>query len=435
MPNGGPALLFDGIAGFPKGFRILTNANNSIRRFACTSFLKDCFSVKDAIQAWRKLTTKLGTMPPVEVQNGPITENMIEAPHIDLDLFPTPKWHSHDGGRYIGTGDVVITSDPESDRVNLGTYRMMIVNKDTLAGWISHGKHAALHRQKYFDRGKPCPVVVSCGHHPLFLLAGASGIREDLTELEIVGSVIGRGVEVVRGRYTGLPIPAQAEIAIEGEFSLTETVMEGPFGEWTGYYASPSRAEPIIKVKAIYFRNDPIILGSPPSKPNPSNIQNRIQRSIAIEDHLKSCGLPGIKGVWLHEPGGTRYLLAISIKQNYPGHAKQVAMAALGSKNSNYVGRFVIVVDDDIDVTDLNDVLWAASTRCDPKEAISIIDGFWTSPLDPAIPWEIKKTSSRAVIDACWPYERLPNVPQSCNITPEHRQQMQKKWKLSDSQA
>ena len=167
--------------------------------------------------------------------------------------------------------------------------------------------------------------------------------------------------------------------------------MEGPFGEWTGYYASPSRAEPIIKVKAIYFRNDPIILGSPPSKPSPSNIQNRIQRSIAIEDHLKSCGLPGIKGVWLHEPGGTRYLLAISIKQNYPGHAKQVAMAALGSKNSNYVGRFVIVVDDDIDVTDLNDVMWAASTRCDPKEAISIIDGFWTSPLDPAIPWEVKK--------------------------------------------
>jgi 4-hydroxy-3-polyprenylbenzoate decarboxylase len=105
-------------------------------------------------------------------------------------------------------------------------------------------------------------------------------------------------------------------------------------------------------------------------------------------------------------------------------------MAALGSKNSNYVGRFVIVVDDDIDVTDLNDVMWAASTRCDPKEAISIIDGFWTSPLDPAIPWEVKKTSSRAVIDACWPYERLPNVPQSCNITPEQKEQMQKKWKL-----
>jgi 4-hydroxy-3-polyprenylbenzoate decarboxylase len=434
LPNGGPALLFDQIVGFPKGFRILTNANNSIGRFACTSFIKDCFSVKDAIHSWRKLTGKLTAMPPVEIQEGPITENIIEAPDIDLDLFPTPKWHSHDGGRYIGTGDVVITSDPETGRVNLGTYRMMIVNQNTLAGWIAQGKHAAQHRQRYFERGKPCPVVVSCGHHPLFLLAGASGIREDLTELEIVGSIVGHGVEVIRGRHTGLPIPAQAEIAIEGEFSPTETVMEGPFGEWTGYYASPSRAEPIIKVKAIYFRNDPILLGSPPSKPSPSNIQNRIQRSIAIEDHLKSCGLPGIKGVWLHQPGGTRYLLAISIKQNYPGHAKQVAMAALGGKNSNYVGRFIIVVDDDIDVTDLNDVLWAASTRSDPKEAISIIDGFWTSPLDPAIPWEVKKTSSRAVIDACWPYERLPNVPKSCNITPEHKEHMQKKWKLSDPQ-
>jgi UbiD family decarboxylase len=431
LAGGGPALLFDQIVGFPKGFRILTNANNSIRRFACTSAIKNCHSVGDAIQSWRELSKKFKPTPPIEVQNGPVTENVVEGPNIDLNIFPTPKWHAHDGGRYIGTGDVVITSDPDSGKINLGTYRMMIVSKDRLAGWIANGKHAALHRDKYFERGKPCPVVVSCGHHPLYLLAGASGLRQDLTELDIVGSIAQRSVEVVRGRHTGLPIPANAEIAIEGEFSSQETVEEGPFGEWTGYYASPSRAEPIIKVKALYFRNQPIILGSPPSKPSPSNIQNRIQRSIAIEDHLLSCGLPGIKGVWLHQPGGTRYFLAISIKQNYPGHAKQIAMAALGSKNSNYLGRFVIVVDDDIDVTDLNDVLWAVSTRCDPKDAISIIDGFWTSPLDPAIPWESKKTSSRAVIDACWPYERLPNVPKSCNISPDQKAEMQKKWKLS----
>jgi len=430
LPNGGPALLFDEIDGFPKGFRILTNANNSIRRFACTSFLERCFSVKDAIRSWRQLTRTLGPTPPVEVKSGPITENVVEGPNIDLSIFPTPKWHGHDGGRYIGTGDVVITSDPDTGKVNLGTYRMMIISRDAMAGWISNGKDAALHRDKYFERGKPCPVVVSCGHHPLYLLAGASGMRQDLTELDIVGSITGRGVEVVRGRYTGLPIPANSEIAIEGEFLPHETVPEGPFGEWTGYYASPSRAEPILKVKTLYFRNGPIILGSPPSKPNSSNIQNRIQRSIAIEDHLLSCGLPGIKGVWLHQPGGTRYFLAISIKQNYPGHARQVAMAALGVRNSNYLGRFVVVVDDDIDVTDLNDVLWAVSTRCDPKEAISIVDGFWTSPLDPAIPWETKKTSSRAVIDACWPYERLPTVPKSCNITPEEKERMQRKWNL-----
>ena len=430
MANGGPALLFDRIIGFPSGFRILTNANNSIRRFSCTSGFEECLSIRDAIQSWRRLTTSLKSMPPVEVEDGPVTENVVEGSNIDLSIFPTPQWHAYDGGRYIGTGDVVITTDPVSGKVNLGTYRMMIIGKNTLAGWIANGKHAALHREKYFEQGKPCPVVVSCGHHPLYLLAGASGMRQDLSELDIVGSIAGRAVEVIRGRHTGLPIPANSEIAIEGEFLPNETVIEGPFGEWTGYYASPSRAEPILKVKSLYFRNDPIILGSPPSKPSPSNIQNRIQRSIAIEDHLLSCGLPGIKGVWLHQPGGTRYFLAISIKQNYPGHAKQVAMSALGGKNSNYLGRFVVIVDDDIDVTDLNDVLWAVSTRCDPKDAISIIDGFWTSPLDPAIPWETKKTSSRAVIDACWPYERLPNVPKSCNITAEEKEQMQKKWKL-----
>ena len=140
------------------------------------------------------------------------------------------------------------------------------------------------------------------------------------------------------------------------------------------------------------------------------------------------CGIPGIKGAWLHLPGGTRYLLAISIKQQYPGHTKHVAMAVLGSKNSNYVGRFVIIVDEDIDVTDLNDVLWAVCTRCDPKDQLTIIDGFWTAPLDPVISSNITRTTSRAIIDACWPYERLNDVPKSCSLSSEEKDGVLKKW-------
>ncbi len=428
MSDGGPALLFDEIEGYPKGFRILTNANNSLRRFSYSSCIEECTSIRESVQNWRRLLGKLRQVPPVEVPSGPILENVLEGGDVDVDLFPTPLWHPHDGGRYIGTGDAVITRDPEHGQINLGTYRIMTVGRDRLVGSIARGKHGDVHCKKYFDKGLPCPVVISVGHHPLYLLAGAAGLRDDLSELDIIGSIFGHSVEVVSGRHTGLPIPADAEIAIEGELSPTETMMEGPFGEWTGYYATPAKPVPIIKVKAIYFRNDPIILGSPPSRPSPSNLQNRILRSIGIEDHLRMCGIPGIKGAWLHLPGGTRYLLAISIKQQYPGHTKQVAMAVLGSKNSNYVGRFVIIVDEDIDVTDLNDVLWAVCTRCDPKDQLTIIDGFWTAPLDPVITSNITRTTSRAIIDACWPYERLNDVPKSCSLSSEEKDGVLKKW-------
>jgi 4-hydroxy-3-polyprenylbenzoate decarboxylase len=138
--------------------------------------------------------------------------------------------------------------------------------------------------------------------------------------------------------------------------------------------------------------------------------------------------VPGITGAWLHLPGGSRYFFAISIKQQYVGHARQVAMSVLGMRQSNYAGRFVVVVDDDIDVTDINDVLWAVCTRCDPKIGMSIIDGFWSSALDPAVPIDSGRTASRMVIDACWPFERLPNVPKTCFIRPEQKDEMLKKW-------
>jgi 4-hydroxy-3-polyprenylbenzoate decarboxylase len=427
--GGGPALLFDDIVGYPRGFRILTNVNNSVRRLSCSSFLADCDSMPDLVQGWRRIIRELRAVPPVDVGEGPILENVHEGSDIDLEIFPTPRWHPNDGGRYIGTGDAIITRDPDTGRINVGTYRMMLAGKNSLVGSVVRGKDGDNHRKRYFDKNLCCPVVMSFGHHPLFSLVGASGLREDLSEFDIIGSIVGGGVQVIRGKHTGLPIPAHSEIAIEGEFSPTESISEGPFGEWTGYYASPARKEPIVEVKAIYFRNNPIILGMPPSKPNPSYIQTRILRSIAIEDHLKTCGIPGVKAVWLHLPGGPRYFVAISIRQLYPGHPKQVAAAVLGLRNSNYAGRFVVIVDDDIDVTDLNEVLWAICTRCDPKDGINVIDGFWTSPLDPAVPWESKQTGSRAIIDACWPYSRLSSVPKTCSISKEQRDAMLNKWR------
>lgn len=154
--------------------------------------------------------------PVKEVGDGPILENTLHGSEIDLDIFPTPKWHEEDGGRYIGTGDIVVTSDPDNGQINVGTYRMMNQERDKIGLYISPGHHGRIHRDKYFAAGKPMPVVAVFGMDPLLFAAGGLGLPISTNEFEWVGAARGSPVEVIRGPKTGLPIPADAEIAVEG---------------------------------------------------------------------------------------------------------------------------------------------------------------------------------------------------------------------------
>ncbi len=156
----------------------------------------------------------------------------------------------------------MITRDPEEDWVNAGTYRVMLQGKDAVALYISPGKHGGLHRKKYFDMGKPCPVVMSFGHHPLLFIAGCTDVPVKMSEFAYAGGVLNEPIQLVRGPHTGLPIPAYSEMAIEGELRPGDNLPEGPFGEWPGYYASDTRPEPVVRIKALYYRNNPIFAAS-----------------------------------------------------------------------------------------------------------------------------------------------------------------------------
>jgi UbiD family decarboxylase len=216
---------------------------------------------------------------------------------------------------------------------------------------------------------------------------------------------------VVNGPLTGLPIPADAEIAIEGEVAVDDVMPEGPFGEWTGYYASNQPAVPVIQVKALYFRNDPILCGFPLLKPSAGdNLHFSLMRSSLIWNALDEAGVPDVKGVWAH-PSGGRFLTVVSIKQRYPGHARQAGMIASQCRSGAYLGRYVIVVDDDVDITNSEEVLWVLSSRSDPADSIEILRRAWSGPLDPRIPRDQVGHSSRAVIDATRPYEWRENFP------------------------
>jgi 4-hydroxy-3-polyprenylbenzoate decarboxylase len=426
-----PALLFDEIKDYPRGFRIVTNALNSLNRVAFTARLPQGLTKLQYVDVWHDKHISIKPIPPTWVEDGPVTENLLKGEKIDLLKFPSPKWHFKDGGRYIGTGSITITRDPDGGWVNFGVYRTMVIDRNHLTCYISPGKDGRIHRTKYFDKGKPCPMVISVGHDPLLFLAGFQAIPYGESEYDWAGGMRGQAIEVIRGEFTGLPIPACSEIAIEGEVLPDKTVPEGPFGEWTGYYGSSVREESLFEIKAIYHRNNPIILGNPPGRPPHAQgtMAACFARAGQIKVELEKAGVPDVVAVWSHEVGGHRLLIVVSIRQRYPGHARQAGLLASFCRGSAYLGRYVIVVDDDIDVADLNDVMWAVCTRSDPESSIEIIRRCWSGPLDPIIPKNRKGFNSRAIIDACRPYEWRDEFPDVVEVEENMKKKVLEKWK------
>ena len=413
-----PCVIFDEVPGCAPGHRMLVNFFGGKRRNMTLGFPRHLNKLELSQACLDNYLGDLKPVPHVFVDKGPVFENIVTGDAIDVTKLPVPLWHEGDGGRYIGTGSYNITVDPEEQWINVGTYRVMIHDKNTLGFYMSPGKHGRIHRDKYQARNEPMPVAIVVGGDPLLFLVACSEMPYGVCEFDIVGGLRGKPLKVVRGPVTGLPIPANAEMVIEGYVQPGKRRLEGPFGEWTGYYGSDIREEPVLDIKAIYHRNAPIMMGCPPQRPPEETARYRaIMRSALLRRYVQSAGVPDVKAVWAHEVGGTRLLLGVSIKQRYAGHSKQAGHVASQCHAGAYAGKYVIVVDDDIDVSNLEELIWAMLTRSDPATSIDIITGTWSTPLDPRITPEDKakgnNTNSRAIIDACRPFhwrDKFPKV-------------------------
>lgn len=423
-----PALLFDEIKGYPQGFRVLTGMMTTIRRLGLIMNVQ-AENERDFVRLWRERLKTQKAIPSRLVKDGPILENVLEGDQIDMWKFPTPLWHEQDGGRYIGTASVTITRDPDKGWVNLGTYRVMVHDRDKVGFYASPGKHGRIHREMLFSRGEPCQVAVSFGHDPALFVASTQDYPWGQSEYDVAGAIKGEPIDVIAGEFTGLPIPAHSEIVIEGEALPDEKLAEGPFGEFTGYYASGQREEPVIRVKRLYHRHNPIITGASPSKPPADyTLHLSCNKSAGIWNLLEGAGLPGIQAVYQHPVGANYFYLVISIKQLYPGHAKQAAMMAASVPGGAYMGRYIIVVDDDIDAFNMDDVLWAMSTRVDPAQDIDIIRRAWSGPLDPTIPHGAPGLHSIALVDATRPWEWKDQFPPAITFDPAYMEATTKRW-------
>ncbi len=424
-----PAVLFDELPGLPKGSRILVNANGNRERLALTLGLPLDIDRTTLMERFLAMTEVGSSIGPAVQTDGPVFENSHFGDDVDVRRFPAPKWHPGDGGPYIGTGVAVVMKDPDSGWINVGTYRAMVQDERHVGVFIIPGKHGALIRDTYFKRQEPCPIAVICGMDPLMFVTSTLEAPYGFSEYDWVGGIRGEPYPVVSGPVTGLPIPATAEIVLEGFLRHDRKAPEGPFGEWTGYYVNERSDQPVLEIEAIHHRNDPIILGVPPNRPpcEPHRFREYLRSALLLRG-IRGAGVPGVVDANSFAIGGNRLFNVVSIKQKYAGHATQALHVAAMCQAGAYMGRIVVVVDDDIDITDLDDVMWAILTRADPERSMDIIRRAYGGGMDSAMHPDERVFNSRLLIDACRPFEWLDRFPPTSGSDAETKRETRRKW-------
>src|SRR4051795_11555933 len=411
-----PALLFEQLAGDRSRARILCNMlGASKERYALAAGIDPGLSIAGMIAATRGVMNR--RIAPVRVAKGdaPVNEIVLTGNQIDLTAFPVPKFWPADGGRYIGTGDITLTSSADSGRLNVGVYRQMLHGPSRIGLYCSPGKHGLIDREGWWARGKPCEVVAAYGIDPvLFMLAAqVFGIKE--SELDVAGGLMGRPVELTEAEHVSLPIPANAELVIEGLLHPGDSEEEGPLGEFTGYYGRERAPQPVIEVKAVHHRRSPILTAALMAKYPSCEIgaYYAIMRSARILDNLDRIGVSGVVGAYAHPAAASGWGMAVvSMQQQYAGHAAQVLALTAQCPAAAYYTKWIIAVDEDVDPTDINDVLWALSTRCHPAEDLDILRNTWSTGLDPSqYPPELRPYGSKVLINACKPHKHIKQFP------------------------
>lgn len=416
----GPALLFEN----PKGFDtpVLCNLFGTEQRVAygmgaksisnlreigeLLAFLRQPDPPKGLKDAWQKLPIfrQVLNMGPKVVRNAACQENLIQGDDIDLYKLPIQTCWPEDAGPLI-TWPLVVTRGPNKERQNLGIYRQQLIGKNKLImRWLSHrGGALDFLEWQQSHPGEPFPVSVVLGADPATILGAVTPVPDSLSEYAFAGLLRGSKTELIKCISNDLMVPASAEYVLEGYIDPNEYADEGPFGDHTGYY-NEVESFPVFTVTSITHRDNPIYhstyTGRPPDEP--------AILGLALNDvfvPLLQRQFPEIVDFYL-PPEGCSYRMAIvTIKKQYPGHAKTVMFGVWSFLRQFMYTKFVIVTDDDVNARDWNDVIWAITTRMDPVRDCTIVENTPIDYLDFASP--VSGLGSKMGMDATnkWPGE------------------------------
>ena len=429
-------LLFDNIVGYPAGFRVVTNLYSAWQLQAIALGLPDNVSSVDLVARWRARSKEMKPATPRVVMDGPILQNVIRGNDVNLLKFPVPLWREDDGGRYLGTGDVVVTRDPDEKWINLGVYRAQLHDEKTLGIVILSNHHGRMHLEKFWKRGEDAPIAVVAGQDPQVYGAACMPVPWGQSEYDIAGAFNNGPVDLIIHEPTGLPVPASAEIAIFGRVPPPAKQMhdEGPFGECLGYYTGQGPC-PVIRVEEIWHRDDPILQGSPTMHGSAMmhGLGAEIFTSAVIWDSVERevTGVVGVCSLYQQCQAGSS-VVVVALRQAFPGHAKHAALAALASRGTLLMNKAVIVVDDDVNPADPGEVMFAVTTRCNPSEDMDVIRGIPSTFLDPRVPADRREagdtTTSTVIINACRPFTARNDYPRVNIISPELKRDVLSKW-------
>jgi 4-hydroxy-3-polyprenylbenzoate decarboxylase len=308
----------------------------------------------------------------------------------------------------------------------------MVHGPNRVGLYCSPGKHGRLDREAWWQRGETCPVVAAYGVDPVLFMVAAQVFGAGESEFDSAGGIMGRAVELTDAEFVDLPIPAHCEVAIEGVLHPGELAPEGPLGEFTGYYGGTRGPQPVIEIKAVHHRRDPILTAALMAAYPSCEIgaYYAIMRSARIWDDLAGVGVPGVTGVYAHPAAASGWgMVVVSLRQLYAGHVAQVLALTAQCPAAAYYTKWVIAVDDDVDPTDFNQVMWALSTRCNPSDDIDILRKTWSTGLDPSkVVVAERPYGSKALIDACKPHRYLDQFSKRTLLREPVYQSVARRW-------
>ncbi len=401
LRDGGPALLFENPTGHT--VPVLANLFGTPQRVALgmgeesvaalrevgklLAYLKEPDPPRGMKDAWRALPIykKVLDMAPKRVRNAPCQQVVIEAGEVDLSRLPIQTCWPGDAGPLI-TWPLVVTKGPDKERINLGIYRQQVIGRNrVIMRWLAQ-RGGALDFKDWCQAhpGEPFPVSVALGADPATILAAVTPVPDSLSEFAFAGLLRGTRTELASSLSNDLPVPASAEYVLEGHIEPGDEAAEGPFGDHTGYYNEVENF-PVMTIERITHRRDPIYhstyTGRPPDEP--------AVLGVALNEvfvPLLQKQFPEITDFYLPPEGCSYRMAVVSMKKQYPGHAKRVMMGVWSFLRQFMYTKFIIVTDEDVNVRDWKDVVWAMTTRMDPARDTTIIENTPIDYLDFASP-------------------------------------------------
>jgi len=397
----GPAFQFNNIKDYA-GWRMVANPVATWRRYAVALGLPADTSVRRLYEFYAEREQQ--SIPPVTVKSGPCKEVVIPGDKIDLFDLPVPMVHEGDGGRYLGTWDLVVSKDANSDWVNWGMYRFMVHNERLLTGYPRPTSHLGkMFLDGYVPAGRPMPIAIVIGADMPSHLAATATFRIGGSEAELAGGLGQRPIELIKCETSDLYVPASAEMVIEAEVFPDRVAQEGPYGEYPGYRSGEMGNALCARVTTITHRRDPILTLDTTGFMDSSACNTSISGAIAIKRRLEKHGIE-VVDVYVPPESGV-HMAIVSVRKGGGAVAQKIvevltARRALMSK--------VIVVDDDVDVFNMAAVIHAFSTKCHPERGVHVTryQGR-ANTLTPAYSMKerIARAGASVAFDSTWPPE------------------------------